>query len=143
MSIAIPSHAEILQKYFTVLASDTTLQSLLGGVPVTNSKVYNHLPQDLPLPAVRVRWTEVNEWDTKDSAGFEGLFTVDSWADSRGDKVLLQIADRIETLTHLQILTLTSGQSLILRHDRPLRMMVEADGLTHHAVQHFKHIATT
>lgn len=141
--VAIPSHLEILTAYYAVLSTDTILVGLLGGTIGSDPKIYNHLPQDLPLPAVRVRWSEVNEWDKKDSAGFEGFFTVDSWCSTYGDKGLLSIADRIETLTHLQNLTLTTCQSLILRHERPLRTMLEPDGLTHHGVQVFRHVATT
>lgn len=142
--VAIPSHDQILTAYYGVLSTDATLVALLGGTLVTAPKIYNHLPQDLPLPAVRVRWTEVNEWDTKDSAGFEGFFIVDSWCSAtRGDKLINQIADRVEFLTHEKVLTVAIGQSLILRHERPLRTMLEPDGLTHHGVQVFRHVATT
>lgn len=143
--VAIPSHLDILEKCYAILSTDAALVALLGGTIPANPKIYNHLPQDLPLPAMRLRWTEVNEWDTKDSAGYQGSFIIDSWCSgaTKGDKLLLQICDRVEILLHETILPMTTGQSLLLRHERPLRIMVEPDGITHHAVQQFVHIATT
>lgn len=139
MTAAVPSNYEILALAWQRLDGDTGLKSLLGG----DGHVWNHVPQDLALPAVRVRWGNVSEWDTKTSNGLDGTLTVDIWTSSYGDKLMLRIADRIEAIMHGQPLTgMTTGQSLLLRHTRPLMTTVEPDGLTHHGVMQYHHIAT-
>jgi len=132
-----PSHAEITKVAWERLSQDAPLSALVGG------RVFNHLPQDEPLPAVRVRWETSDEWDTKDSAGFSGALVVDTWTDHRGDKQAQTIADRVDALLHLAPFTgMTSGQSLLLRHDFH-GSFTEPDGLTHHTVQRFTCIVTT
>lgn len=141
----IPSRASILKAVFKRLDGDATLKAACPSI-------YNHIPQDESLPCIRVRWDSSTEWDTKDSAGFEGSIIVDIWTDHRGDKQALEISDRVTYLLHNQPLTgLTyfippngegNAQSLILRHAL-FDEFTEPDGLTHHTVLRFNHIATT
>lgn len=131
-----PSYAEILKATYARLSGDVTLSTLVGGA------IYNHIPQEKALPCIRFRWESVNEWDTKDSVGMDGLLVIDTWTDYRGDKVAAQVHDAIMSVLNDQPLTLVSAQSLILRHQFHTSF-VEGDGLTHHAVDHFRHVATT
>lgn len=130
-----PSHAEILK---------ASINRLIGNAPfmtLMNNNVFNHVPQERPLPCCRVRWAQAGEWDTKDSDGVEGYIFVDVWTDHRGDKKALEAADAAINLLHLQPLTLPDAQSLILRRDY-MDAFTEPDGLTHHTVVRFRHIAT-
>lgn len=134
--VSIPLHVEVTKVAWAYLNGDATLSGLVGG------RIFNHIPQDDPLPCLRVRWEQAGEWDTKDSAGFDGFIVVDIWTDYRGDKQAQEIADRVEVLLHLHEFTMTSGQSLLLRHDFS-DSFTEPDGLTHHTMSRFRFIVTT
>jgi hypothetical protein len=135
--MAIPSHAEVTKLVNDRLTGDTALMALVG------NRIFNHIPQDDPLPCIRFRWEQAGQWDHKDADGFDGSITVDIWTDHRGDKQAQTIADRVEVLLHNQPLSaMTSGQSLLLQHDL-IDTFVEPDGLTHHTVARFRAIVTT
>ena len=131
-----PSAANILTAAVARLTGNAPFMSLM------QNRVYNHLPQELPLPACRVRWSQAGEWDQKDSDGVEGFINVDIWTNHRGDKDALTAADMVINLFHLHPLTLPDAQSLILRRDF-LDSFTEPDGLTHHTAIRFTHIATS
>lgn len=133
-----PSNAEILSLTIARLKADTGPGSLAALVP---NKIFNHVPQETALPVIRARWQDSVEWDTKDSDGLSGYIVCDVWTDNRGDLTSLQIIDRIDAILHNQPLSMTTGQSLILRHSSQTAF-TEPDGLTHHAVIKFQHIAT-
>ena len=136
MSDPFPSYAEILKLVYARLTGDATLMALV------NNRIYNHLPQELPLPCLRFRWEQASEWDTKDSIGMDGLLVIDTWTDYRGDKLIAQIHDALMPIFHDVPLSMTSAQSLILKHQFHTSF-TEGDGLTHHGVDHFRHVATT
>lgn len=131
-----PSNSEILTKIVSRLTGDTALMAAVS------NKVYNHVPQDTTTPFIRVRWDGVQEWDTKTSNGFDGHISVDIWTDHRGDKVALQLADMVYALYHNAEFLLTAGQSLLVRYILS-DSFIEPDGLTHHTIMRFKHIATS
>lgn len=132
-----PSSADILKAAFTRLDGDATFKAMMRGA------VYNHLPQETPTPCCRVRWAQAGEFDTKDSDGLDGFIFVDVWTAENGDKSALEAIDRAVNLLHNAPLTLPSGvQSLILRRDF-VDAVVEPDGLTHHTIVRFRHVATT
>ena len=131
-----PTGSDILEQLFTVMRADAQLMALVG------NRIYNHIPQDSPLPCLRARWDSVNEWDTKTSDGYDGNITVDIWSSHRGDKEALAIFDRTYSLLHKSELPLTSGQSLLLRYTMS-DSFLEPDGLTHHTVIRFRLIATS
>ena len=79
---------------------------------------------------------------TKDSDGLDGFIFVDIWTDHRGDKLALEASDAALFLLHLKPIALSTGQSLILRNDYT-DAYVESDGLTHHTIVRFHHIATS
>lgn len=131
-----PSNIAILTAAIARLTGNAPLMTALG------NRIYNHLPQEVPLPAMRVRWSDAAEWDTKDSDGLEGWLFADIWTNDRGDKVPLTIADMVTNLLHLQPLTLSDGaQSLLLRREFS-NTFTEPDGLIHHTAIRFRHIAT-
>lgn len=133
---AVPSHADCLIALAARLMNDKELSMLCP-------TIMNTLPQDCALPAMRFRWEQASEWDTKDSAGHDGFATIDIWQSiKRGDLESLKIADRVIALLHENTLErLTTGQSLILRHDY-MDTFIEPDGLTHHTTLRFRHVIT-
>lgn len=133
----IPSHAEITKLLYARLSGNAPLMALVG------NRIFNHLPQDAPTPCLRFRWNQAGEWDTKDSDGHEGFCVIDVWTDYRGDKESQVIGDAVEALLHNHPLTgMTSGQSLLLRHDFS-DSFTEPDGLTHHMMLRFRAIFTS
>lgn len=132
---AIPSQAELLGLINDRLTGDAPLMALVG------NRIFNHVPQDAPLPILRFRLSQANEWDTKDSAGWEGYVDIDIWSDHRGDLKPLEVADRVDSIFHVLPFTMSSGQSLLLRHEFS-DSFTEPDGLTHHTVLRFRSIIT-
>ena len=135
----MPSHLEILGLIFDRLKSDTSLVALVG----SSDRISNHLPQDTaPNPAyIRARVDETDEWDTKDSDGFEHAYVVDVWTELHGDKRVREIFDRVYQLLHRQPFTGSTSQSLLLRM-QSTNTFIEPDGVTHHGVMNFRHIYT-
>jgi hypothetical protein len=133
--VSSPSHIVILTAAVARLRANVAFMALMG------NRVYNHVPQELVLPLCRVRWGQAGEWDTKDSDGVEGFLFVDVWTDHRGDKDALTAADMVVNEFHLLPLVLSDAQSLILRRDF-VDAFTEPDGLTHHTVIRFRHVAT-
>lgn len=135
-----PSHAEILALAYARAAADTGPGGLM---PMLTGGLFNHVPQDEPLPCARVRWEDAGEFDTKDSDGFDGVIAFDVWTDHRGDKKALQIQDRLDVLFQNASLSLTSpAMSIVLQHSM-FHSFTEPDGLTHHAVVKFRLVAST
>lgn len=132
---ASPPHAEILAACFNRAKGSAALAAIVG------DRIYNHLPQELPTPCCRVRWSRSVEWDTKDSAGVDGDIVVDVWTDYRGDLLAYKAADIIVSLFHLIPFELTGSQSLILRRENVVSF-TEPDGVTHHTAITFRHVAT-
>lgn len=135
--MASPSNAEITKLVNDRLRGDAVLMGMVS------SRAFNHIPQDAALPCLRFRWEQAAEWDTKDSAGWDGSITIDVWTDHRGDKIAQEIADRVDLLLHDRpLLDMASGQSLLVRHDL-CDSFTEPDGLTHHTMIRFRAIVTT
>lgn len=135
--MAAPSSAEILTAVYARLTGNATIVSMTGG------RIANHLQQDTPLPCMRLRWETAREFDTKDSTGYDGTISLDFWTDYRGDLPCLQFQDAVMDEFHNRPLTLTAGgQSLILRREF-FTVVIENDGITHHAICQFRHVATT
>jgi hypothetical protein len=104
--------------------------------------VYNHVPQATPLPVCRVRYCQARDFTTKDSFGYDGTIQVDVFTSHRGDKIALRAIGLVVQALHLQTLTITTAQSLLLRRES-VDAFTEPDGITHHAVARFRHLATT
>jgi hypothetical protein len=126
---------EILTAAIAKLNAVPSLVALVG-------TIYNHIPQGTPLPVCRLRYCQAQEWDTKDSFGYDGKIQVDVFTDHRGDQIALRAADIIVSNLHEKTLVLTTGQSLLIRSDL-VDAFTEPDGITHHTVALFSHIATT
>ena len=133
--MTVPSQADILKKAWERASNDTEFAGLMAG------RVHNYVPQESPLPFARVRWGQSMEWDQKDSDGCQGYITIDIFTDYRGDRKALQAADRAIEIFHNNPLALEGAQSLILRRDF-VDAFTEPDGITHHTVVRFLHVAT-
>lgn len=139
----VPSHLECLQVIAARLQGDDSTQGTgnLFSFGLDKDHISNHILQDKKLPNLRFAWQQASEFDTKDSAGHDGWYMIDIWVNQRGDKLALQIADRVVALLHNLPFTMTTGKSLVLRHDF-MDAFREPDGITHHTVLRFRHIVT-
>ena len=135
VDVVYPSFAKILEAVISRLHLDTDLMALVG------NRVRNDLPQNSPLPYVRVRLGNGTEWDTKDSNGIRHEIVCDVWTDRRGDKQVHQIQDMIYRDLHDRPLTGLVAQSLILMVSGVPQTSVEPDG-AHHGVITFSHTVT-
>lgn len=105
--------AEILAKSVETLRADATLIALLGpidpGDPV-EARVWNHVPQDETKPYIVVTWQPDEDWDTKDSKGFDGSLDHEAISTHHGDKNVLEIADAVIAAYAANPLALVSGR---------------------------------
>lgn len=132
MAVGI-KQADILIAVVSLLRNDADLLALLPSA----EHVKNHLPQDFPLPYVRVRLAALPPWDTKCTTGYEVACEVDCWTDHHGDLVAHQLADAVVEALQLADLGLAQGQTVLSRHDGTT-IITEPDGQTHHAVVRFR-----
>lgn len=98
--------SEILKVAIETLRADAALDTLLGG----SDRVFNHVPQDEPKAYVIVDWEADGPFDTKDTEGFDGSLNHEAVSFHHGDKIVLQIMDRIRAIYNAAPITLTSGK---------------------------------
>jgi hypothetical protein len=102
--------SEILKKAVATLEVDPGLIALLGEKEAGKARVWNHVPQDEDQPYVVVRWQADEDWDTKDSTGFDGSLDHEVVSNHHGDKEVLQIVDAIIAAYKAAPLALASGR---------------------------------
>lgn len=133
--MALPSQLEPLEKLVERLKATAPLTAILTG------GIGNHLPQDGPLPYMRVRYSKSKDWSTKTSQGFIATFIMDIWDEQETDKNILDAFDKVNEVLQNQPLATISGQSLLLRFE-DANTFVESDGVTHHGVINYSHVIT-
>lgn len=80
---------------------------------------------------------EENDRGTKTYVGSESYLTFHIWSDYPGKLEVINIVSRIRALLHQAELSLTGHRLILLRfHD--LRILMDADGETRHAILEFK-----
>ena len=142
--------ADILIDAVRVLREDATIRSLVGvlgadaipGEDAADARVWNHVPQDVNYNYIRVRWDNVDEWDTKTSEGYRGEILVDFWTEQDGDVLPLRVATAVRAALHNQPLSLAGGGNVILLRYLAQALPVETDGESHRAVLTFDLIAS-
>lgn len=97
--------SEILKKAIAALRLDGQLAALLGGV----DHIFNHVPQDTPKAYLVVFWQADGPFDTKDSDGFDGSLNHEAVSTHHGDKIVLEIMDRVRAAYKVTPIVLTSG----------------------------------
>ena len=126
--------SDILKQTITRLRGDAGVLAALvnAGAPAvdTQKSIINHVPQDFPLPYYRVMLESMQEWDTKDTTGYEGLMRLDVWTDYHGDLQVHDLVDAAMDALQNAPLALTTGQMVLLRHQSTI-ISIEPDGQSH------------
>ena len=135
IDVVYPSTANILKSVISRLELDADLVAITGG------RIKNDLPNNSPLPYVRVRLGAGGEWDTKSSNGLDHEIVCDVWSSKRGDLQVHEIQDMIYRDLHDRPLGGLVAQSLVLMMSGMPQTTVEPDG-AHHGVISFRHIVT-
>jgi hypothetical protein len=124
----------ILSALIDRMRASSDLLTITGAIAGSGTpglaKVFNHVPQDEPLPYVRVLWAPSQEWDTKGSLGFRGEIQVDCWTEQHGDAQALSMIDICRALLQDTPLTITGGQNILLRY-LSASIVEQPDGVTH------------
>jgi hypothetical protein len=108
--------SEILKEAVALLRADATLIALLGETAPASgeARVYNHVPQDSSKPYVALQWQGDEDWDTKDSLGFDGSINHEVVTIHHGDRDVLMVLDRIREVYAANPITLVSGEIVCL-----------------------------
>jgi Protein of unknown function (DUF3168) len=118
------------QALHAVLESDAALKAEVTGI-------FDHVPQDQPLPYVVIGDDVTSDWSAKDFNGTEHRLAIHVWAHGPGRKQARQlgalIAGRLAT-TPLQ----PAGFQLVSLRFLQTLVLVEEDGLTHHGVTEYR-----
>jgi len=131
--VVYPNWSLVLRAVIKRLRSDDDL------LAITSGNIRTELPQDAPLPYVRVRLSRGREYDTKDSNGIDHSIVCDVWSDV-DDFQVADIMQMIYVDLHDRVLTGLVAQSLKLMLDN-MDTFIEGDG-SHHGVVSFSHIVT-
>ena len=127
--------SEILCAVYEAIATDPDV--VLTGVPV-----YNHVPQDHPLPIIAVRWSIGREFNTKDSHGFVGIIIVDMWSNQHGDKEVLDVLGAVDAALHRADLTIAGGPQSVKITNTGGSVNPVSDGSAHHGQLTYDHFVT-
>ncbi len=119
--------SEILKEAIETLRADGALTTLLGG----GTRVFNHSPQDESKDYLIVFWEADSAFDTKDSEGFDGSLNHEAVSFHHGDKVVLQVMDRIRAIYNATPIALISGK--VVCFDYQSGSVVVQVGETHRA----------
>jgi len=97
---------------------------------VPPESIKSHIPQDAPLPYVRIRMDQAPN-DDKTQFGYETNITFDVWSKKHSDGEVSQIVDElIEAFS--TPLTVVGGNNFYIRRGNTV-YPVEPDGQTHRA----------
>ena len=100
------SHYPLQQAIYQTLTADSTLMALITGV-------FDRPPQGTAFPYVTIGESSGSDWSSKTTTGMEHNFILHIWSREGGRKQTAQIMERLHTLLHQVILTVT-GQTMIL-----------------------------
>jgi len=113
----------------------TSTAALTAIIPT--ERIKSVLPQDAPLPYLRARVTRSQEFDTKDSDGYEAEITLDIYSNYHGNKQVHELSEILYTALHRLPLALGSGGNFLLRFQSQATFL-EPDGQTTHATMLFR-----
>lgn len=123
------SHYPLQQAVYQKLTGDTTLMSLVTGV-------YDRTPQDTVYPYISIGESHGRNWSNLGMVGMEHLLTLHIWSREGGRKQAAQIMERLHTLLHQGMLTVT-GQTLVAIGFVDSAITVEPDGWTYQGRMRF------
>lgn len=128
---------EAQKRIFTILSTDTALQSLLGGTP-TDPRVYDHVPDAKSYPYVTMQIRPLTDRGNHTWDGVEIRFQINVWyrAPGRGDLKVQEIQARIDQLLHNKDICVEGWDIISLRRTL-VDILIETDNVTQHGVQIF------
>ena len=118
------------QALFAALDSDSQLKAQVTGI-------FDHVPQDQPLPYVVIGDDVTSDWSAKDFTGTEHRLAIHVWARGPGRRQARLIGEQIVARLSTSILQPAGFQLVWLRFVQAL-VLVDEDGLTHHGVTEFR-----
>jgi len=131
-------------KIYSTLTADSALMVLLGTTVGGTQKVFDFVPDNQAFPFLVM---EINPWQDRGShttEGFEAELWVHTWYQpgvgsftGRGNKQVQLIQSRVDELLHLQELTFTGWNNLLLRRST-VDIITDPDNVTKHGIQKFK-----
>ncbi len=98
---------QLQEALYSVLATNTSLISLLGG-----PKIYDFTPQRTKPPYITIGMSQERDWSTSTEEGREHIVTLHSWSDNRGRVKADLILETIKDIMNMATLSL-ANHSLI------------------------------
>ena len=123
------SHYPLQSAIYSALTGDATLMALITGV-------FDRPPQGTAFPYITLGESFGRDLSTLATVGMEHHFTLHVWSREGGRKQAAQIMERLHTLLHQVILTVT-GQTMVTMSFVSSTIMLEDDGWTYHGEMQF------
>lgn len=124
---------DIQRAIYSALTGDGTLTGKVS------TRIYDFVPDNIVYPYIFIGDAEYTDQSSHTSDGFEGTFTIHSWARpaTRGRAAVLDIMSDVYRLLHEASLSITGFDIVSLRYDFST-VLVEDDRVTYHGVTRFK-----
>jgi hypothetical protein len=129
---------ETQKTIYETLSQDSALQILLG-TTTANPKVYDHIPDNLPFPYVKIAIKPMSDRANEEWDGVSFQYQIDVWVQgvNQGDLKVQQIQERIDQLLHASNICV-DGWNVISHRRTTVDILDEPDGRTKHGVQIYK-----
>lgn len=118
----------------TVLEADATLISLWGGA-IT---LYDHVPDEAPLPYLFYDVNANEEWDTSTEDGWECLPRIHVFSDKEGSKFAREVSGVIEDALHNNTTLSLTGYRVVLMQRLGSSCVREDNGQVWHSLSSFR-----
>ena len=128
---------EIQKTLYTVLSTDSALQTLLGG-GASDKKVYDRVPQEQTFPFVTIGEIMNVDRGSHNTEGYSNTITIHVWDQglNAGRKQVQTIQKRIDELLHNQEPSI-SGWDVVCFRRSSSNVLIDPDNITFHGVQIF------
>ena len=123
------SHFPLQQAIYQTLTNDSTLMALV-------ESVFDRPPQDSDYPYVTLGDSTGSDHSNLGTIGMEQLVSLQVWSREGGRKEAATIMERIYTLLHQAVLTV-SGQTLLSMQFVSSSLSLENDGWTYQGIMRF------
>lgn len=123
---------------YAVLSADTALKSLIGDP----ARIYDDVPRDAAFPYLTVAEGTQSEWGSQIDEGAEHRLIVHAWSRYAGRREVKQIIERVRTILHAGVLTLT-GHTLINLRCEAIDFTRANDARSYHAMARFRAVTET
>ena len=119
----------------TLWNAQTAVYSVLiaASPAICGGRVYDHVPQDVSFPYVKIGESHSQPDDTICDEGTDELLTLHVWSRYRGQKEIKEVTAAIHTALHQVDLTVT-GRPYAVATISGTQSFDDPDGLTRHGV---------